>query len=411
MSSRSFREPRSAKRRVLYLTPYPPTRSGVADYAARFKQTIESTSHWELTVVTLDGISGNSPGDLRKIRAAVEDCRKRFPDAALAHAEVGCHQHAVFYSLIFLRRLMPQLPYCVTVHDPPLIVAPALFPLALGSARQAVRRALRLLDYTPLGKAVLRRPLRQAAHLFALTRVGAESLSRVVGGDVPVDYLPMVSPNAVFSNRARPVASDRPVKILYLGFWGPRTGIPQLLHGFERLVEASTRSVKLLLAGGADHSEASREFTRSVAATIEASPARDSIELVGFVPESGMDSLFREADVFVLPYTSAPAFSASGVLLRAAAAGLAIVATDLDMVREHIADERSGLIVPAGRVDALAAALDRLVRDPDLRYRLGRAAQTHLQRRHGARDIASTVLPVYERIGRPGLELSAVSVG
>jgi glycosyltransferase involved in cell wall biosynthesis len=390
------------KTHVLYLTPYPPTRSGIADYAARFKEVIEKAGPWRLTVVPFDGLPANSPADLQRIYRSVLAWRSRWPDAALVHAEIGCRQHAAFYSLDFLRRLIPEISYVVTVHDPPLVIAPALFPLALGTERQLVRRALRVLDYTPLARAVLRRPLRHASQLFALTKVGTASLRKVVGDAVPVDYLPQVSPTDHPSPRRRPTRLGEPVKILFLGFWGPRTGLPVLLRALERLVSDNRSRVKLLLAGGADQSRASRTFVEGICSEIDRSRVREWIEVLGFVPADRLETVFEEADIFVLPYTSQRTLSASAVGLRAAAAGLPIVASGLRATSEHVIHLKTGLVVPAGNARALAEALGRLVGDPDLRYRLGRAAQSHVRRSHSAAAVASKVLPIYERLSLRG---------
>ena len=388
------------KTRVLYLTPYPPTRSGIADYAARFKKAIEGASPFRLTVEPLEDLSADSPGDLRRIYKAVSAWRTRWPDTALVHAEIGCRQHAAFYSLDFLRRLMPDLPYVITVHDPPLVVAPALFPLAFGSGTQLVRRALRVLDYTPIAKAVLRPALRHASQLFAVTKVGVDSLRQVVGDGVPTDYLPHITLTDRPSPRRSGAVVGEPVKILFLGFWGPRTGIPVLLGALERLVFDKRSSVKLILGGGADRSRASRAFVSGIRSKIEQSRVRDSIEVLGFVPAERLDTVFEEADIFVLPYTSERTLSGSGVLLRAAAAGLPIVASGLRASSEHVVDLKTGLVVPPGDPLLMAEAVDQLVRDPNLRYRLGRAAQTHVRRSHSAAAVASKVLPVYERLSR-----------
>ena len=50
-----------------------------------------------------------------------------------------------------------------------------------------------------------------------------------------------------------------------------------------------------------------------------------------------------------------------------------IVATEVSAIPELIRAERSGLLVPPEDPAALAAALDRLIRDPGLRATLGSA--------------------------------------
>jgi glycosyltransferase involved in cell wall biosynthesis len=48
-----------------------------------------------------------------------------------------------------------------------------------------------------------------------------------------------------------------------------------------------------------------------------------------------------------------------------------VVATPVGAVEDIVTDGETGLLVPAGDVDALAAAMTRLVADPALRRRLG----------------------------------------
>jgi len=55
--------------------------------------------------------------------------------------------------------------------------------------------------------------------------------------------------------------------------------------------------------------------------------------------------------------------------------GLPVVATNVRGPAEQVVNQVTGLSVPAGNPAALAAALGRLVRDPDLRARMGQAGR------------------------------------
>ncbi len=79
--------------------------------------------------------------------------------------------------------------------------------------------------------------------------------------------------------------------------------------------------------------------------------------------------LYGEADVFVLPSRNE---SFGMVAAEAAAAGVAVVLTDQCGVSELLAD--AAVVVPMN-VEAIRAAIERLLDDVELRGRLGRAGQ------------------------------------
>ncbi|MGZ3650304.1 MAG: glycosyltransferase [Bdellovibrionota bacterium] len=93
-------------------------------------------------------------------------------------------------------------------------------------------------------------------------------------------------------------------------------------------------------------------------------------KLVGRV--DSMDSLLRTSEIAVLP---APARVPSRFLLEAAACGRAIVAADFPATRELIEPEKNGLLFRHGDASSLARALERLIRDSDLRMQLGASAR------------------------------------
>lgn len=65
-------------------------------------------------------------------------------------------------------------------------------------------------------------------------------------------------------------------------------------------------------------------------------------------------------------------------------------------IPEVIEDERSGLLVPFGEVDALARAVESLVNDPNRRATLGRAAQLRAREKFSA----DAIVPLYEALYR-----------
>jgi glycosyltransferase involved in cell wall biosynthesis len=89
----------------------------------------------------------------------------------------------------------------------------------------------------------------------------------------------------------------------------------------------------------------------------------------GYVPNENVPALFRRADVVVLPYRTA---TQSGVATLAHRYGVPLVVTTAGGLQEAVAPGRSGLVVPADDVGALASALSRVLGDDAFRATLRR---------------------------------------
>jgi len=90
---------------------------------------------------------------------------------------------------------------------------------------------------------------------------------------------------------------------------------------------------------------------------------------------------YRAADLFVLPCRIAADGDRDGlpnVLMEAQTQKLACLATRLSAIPELIRDGRTGCLVPPGDSQALKDALERLIRDPDERARLGEAGHARV---------------------------------
>ena len=76
------------------------------------------------------------------------------------------------------------------------------------------------------------------------------------------------------------------------------------------------------------------------------------------------------------------------------------VSTRVGGIPEVVEDGESGLLVPAGDVDALAKALDALIHDPSRRHALGRAAKARARERFSAEVIVPRYEALYRRLCR-----------
>ncbi|MFP3543496.1 glycosyltransferase family 4 protein [Rhizobium sp. SIMBA_035] len=91
---------------------------------------------------------------------------------------------------------------------------------------------------------------------------------------------------------------------------------------------------------------------------------------------------YRRADLFVLACRIAANGDRDGlpnVLVEASSQRLACLSTNISGVPELLTDDENGLVVPPENPKALAAALERSIRDPALRHRLGDAAEQRVR--------------------------------
>ena len=99
---------------------------------------------------------------------------------------------------------------------------------------------------------------------------------------------------------------------------------------------------------------------------------------VGQVAPDTVPTYLHACDVCAMPHPDNPQFARATSPLKLfeyMAAGRAVVASDLPGWADVVRDGETALLVPAGDVAALTAALDRLRRDPALAERLGAAAR------------------------------------
>jgi glycosyltransferase involved in cell wall biosynthesis len=152
-----------------------------------------------------------------------------------------------------------------------------------------------------------------------------------------------------------------------VGFVGRLTrdkGVPELLKAFEAIRSAEPQA-RLLLVGWFD--EAEDALDAALQARMAAHPA---ICCTGFVVETA--AYYRAMDLMVLP-TRREGFP--NAVLEAAASGIPVVATEATGARDSVVPEVTGLLIPPASPEAIAHAVLSLLRDPSLRFGMGRAAR------------------------------------
>lgn len=116
----------------------------------------------------------------------------------------------------------------------------------------------------------------------------------------------------------------------------------------------------------------------------------DAVRFLG--ERSDMPAVYSALDVFALPSHRE---GVSRSAMEAAACGCAMVLTDIRGCREIGRHGEHLLLVPAHDPTALTVAVGRLVDDPGLRGRLGRAARARSVREFDQRRVAAASLAAY----------------
>jgi len=88
------------------------------------------------------------------------------------------------------------------------------------------------------------------------------------------------------------------------------------------------------------------------------------------------------------------------VIVEAITAGLPVIMTDVGCAGELIVNEKSGLIVPVGDVEALKSAMQRIMQDSKLKNELAEGAL------HALRELPSfeVILEQYKKNWQVALE-------
>lgn len=87
-------------------------------------------------------------------------------------------------------------------------------------------------------------------------------------------------------------------------------------------------------------------------------------------------------------------------IIEALAVGCPVVATDVGGVPDIVMNNRTGMLVPPNDPAALALAINRLIRDPELRRRLGSQGREQVFRRYHSDVVIANLMTVYESLVR-----------
>jgi glycosyltransferase involved in cell wall biosynthesis len=215
-----------------------------------------------------------------------------------------------------------------------------------------------------LKKGVISFAFRKAANVIALSnswlagiqRIAPNAKTAVVYNAVLVDHETGDGKSGITHEIDAPV-------ILYLGLISASKGVFDLIRS-----AASVRGDFSLVVAGDGDMEAARNLARELG-------VERKVQFPGWVSGVQKENLLREARLLVLPsYTEGIPMS----ILEAMSHSIPIIATPVGGIPETMTDGREGVLVPVGATQELCAAIEKLLGDPALCYRLGSAGRKRI---------------------------------
>lgn len=306
---------------------------------------------------------------------------------------------ALFSQLRLLVRFVRWLPrsprvvhICVSC-TPTGLPRDALYVLLLAAAR---RRTIAHVHGSDLELA-----LRARGRGIALRTIGRRAAAVVAVSPRPAAELAAAGVEATYvfnpisievgasapERRERP---DAPLQLLFVGAYGRRKGVYELLDALVH-VRRQGDDVRARIVGPPEHPEEAE----LLAAGVRERGLADAVAVIGPVQPDEVARELLGADVFCLPSHREGLPMA---ILEAMAFGLPVVATAVGGIPDVVRDNQSGLVVAAGDVAGLAAAIAALARDPELRRRLGENGRSLVEELAGASVVAARWRELYASV-------------
>ncbi|HET6191338.1 MAG TPA: glycosyltransferase family 4 protein, partial [Trebonia sp.] len=251
----------------------------------------------------------------------------------------------------------------------------------VATVHTAMRKSRVLLATQP----VLRSALEKIDGRIAVSEAARSTFVEHLGGDA------VLIPNGVATRRylqADPL-DGWPGEGGAIGFLGrmdeSRKGLAVLLQAFE-LLAPDRPGLRLLIAGRGDTDEQRGRLPAAL---------RDRAVFLGEVSEEDKVRVLHSVDVFCSPNTGGESFGI--VTAEAMAAGVPVVASDIEAFRQVLRNGKAGELCANGDPADLARAAGRLLDDPARRAELTVAALAAVAE-YDWDVVAREVLSVYETV-------------
>ena len=160
-------------------------------------------------------------------------------------------------------------------------------------------------------------------------------------------------------------------------------GVQYLIEAISIILKKGL-GVKLIVVGDGPEKDALKKLSCELGLS-------DNVIFTGF--RNDVENFLACADIFVLHSLWEEAFGL--VLVEAMAAGKPIVATNLGAIPEIVVDRATGILVEPRDINGLAASIQKILEDKQLKERMGRQAQ-ELAKRYDLGIYVQKIVEIYD---------------
>ena len=292
------------------------------------------------------------------------------------------YEHAADYDLLHIHALFsfPTLPACDSARRAKIPYV--LRPLGTLGEWSLTHKARQKSLYYSLFE---RRNLRHAAAIHATSPLEAKSLEQF-GFESKTRVIPLGVESAPFPSR--PKTSDSQVKLLFLSRLHPMKALPILFQSLALLRKKGIRPA-LVIGGNGDSS-----YESKLKQNVEALGLVSQVEFSGFLQRENKARAFAEADIFVQP-SHEESFGIATA--EAMAAGLPVVVSERVGISPDIQEYGAGVVVQCN-ADSVKEGIEKLIRDPKLRLRMGEQGRRLVREKFSWDKVAKQLVDLYEGI-------------
>ena len=202
---------------------------------------------------------------------------------------------------------------------------------------------------------------------------------------------------AINKQKARSVLGIDPdaLMVFYVGRFDPRKGIETLVRAVGQSQLRGNKNLKLVIGGGSRPGQSDGKERDRIEGIVAELGMSDITTFPGRLGDDILPAYYAAADVCVVPSHYEP-FGL--VAIEAMASGTPVVASDVGGLQFTVVPEETGLLAPAQDEAAFAAAIDRILSNPEWRNQLGSKARMRVEDKFSWDGVAHQLSDLYTKL-------------